>query len=64
MALVVREVRIRHALRRHGILLRKDRSPSIGGNDLGGYMLIDVDHHAIVRHAWTLEDCEEWLRGE
>ena len=60
MIQAIREPRVRRALRRHGLLLLK-------GDHFGSYVPIDVAYNAIVagaRYGWTLDDCEEWLRGE
>ena len=67
MIQALREARVRRALRRHGILLLRNGPWSMFGDHFGGYTLIDVHHNALVagvRFGWTLDDCEEWLRGE
>lgn len=62
-----REARVRRAMARCGLVLRKDRAWTINPDHLGGYMIIDTQYNAIVagsRYDWTLEDCEEWLAEE
>jgi len=65
-AQAARESRVRRALRRQGLLVRKDQARSVNLDHQGGYTLIDADGNFIVggeRFDLTLDDLEARLRG-
>ena len=60
----VRENRLRRVARRLGLALRKSRARHIHLDNLGEYMLVDLDLNAVVgggRYDWDLDDVEAHL---
>lgn len=60
-----REQGLRYALNKAGYSLRKSRQ-AIGGDNLGGYMIICQDNNAVAygsRYELSLDDVQEWLNG-
>ena len=58
------EKQIRRELSKAGYALRKSRGP-VSGNDLGGYMIVDVAGNYVVagaKYDLTLDDVAEWLK--
>lgn len=59
------EKKLRRALNKHGYALRKSRKP-VGLDNLGGYMIVDIYHNAVVagpRYDLSLEDVSGWLES-
>lgn len=63
--LKAREDRLRRALRRFGLALRKSRVVKLNLDNLGGYTILDADHNYVVagtRFDLTLEDVERFVQ--
>ena len=61
---MVDESKLRRELKEAGYALRKSRGP-VSGNDLGGYMIVDVAGNYVVagaKYDLTLDDVAEWLK--
>lgn len=59
------EKKLRRALNKHGYALHKSRKP-FGMDNLGGYMIVDIYHNAVVagdRYSFSLEDVSDWLES-
>lgn len=59
------ENKVRYALNKAGYGLHKSRR-SISIDNLGGYMIVDLECNAVVagcRYDLSLEDVSEWLQG-
>jgi hypothetical protein len=64
-----REAQARRALKRDGLVVRKDRARTWNIDHHGGYMVIDQNNNYVVggnRYDLTLEDLERWAddKGE
>ena len=63
----VREIRLRRAAERQGLMLRKSRRRDPRAYDFGAYWLVDPSTDAIVagdgRFGASLDEIEAWLAG-
>ena len=59
------ENQIRNKLKAAGYALHKSRAQRITSNDMGGYMVVDVEHNAAVVGPCfnaSLDDVESWAQ--